>query len=1070
MLWLIKNTIKKSVFISLFFSSSLIAQTLNFNDAVTLIDENGHAEIPVDYTAVGANAFRNLAALKTLTVPSSIISIGNGAFAGTANLLQINLTSGLESIGDSAFEQSGLLGIDIPPTVTSVGPYAFAFGNLTHLTIPQSINTIGEFAFFDNPLTHLEFSMANQDGISSGAFSLACNTIETLIINSTEVGNKANEYWGSISVNQANKLDDYARSVIYVYPKLNFFFKNDDIEQVCDVKNLFLRGVESKIIHQMGIGSIENLIVESNTEPTYSHNIFDASNIFLVEDKVFPLSAIGLSSSLQVCSADDDDNDGFINCIDGYPLDTNKWQTEENTGGAGSDSDGDGILDLFDTSDNSQQCSSNTSYGADAIDTDQDGVSNYYDCDDDNDGLLDVYETGFSFNYDSSVDGLQSGLQFGTNPLNPDSDFDGALDGLDAFPMDNTESLDTDSDGIGNNADTDDDNDGYTDFLDAFPTDSSEWADSDSDGIGNNSDPDDDNDGVADTEDAFPHTASESLDSDNDGVGDNADAFPNDATEVADTDLDGIGNNADPDDDNDGVADADDGDPLNADIGIQPSQLISVAGNPLGVNGHSTRISLSYDTSDGNNQLPGIGFRVHFNSEMLTYNQDPNNCMNGYDGDDHDEGHEDDHGAGDFHGFCGSEYGYEEDEEHGHEEEHESEEHNLLHYVYNSLIVNGDGPYQDDSDFDNDTSTDKYIIFGWAALGGDFPNVTLPTALLDVVFDVNWEAFDQASITTPINFSKVSTTEGYNFEATNYTLNVLPATWDFDGNGQADALTDGLILLRHAFGVRGASLTDSVMATDSTMTSDEVQVAVEKALVIADVDGDGNVDALTDGLIVLRYMFGLTGETLMDGVVSANATRASSESVQEHIELYMPNNLLPPVQSEQSFIVGDWKLASIPEERDYELGVLGEWSTLSVWGGYTQSIFDTCVADDIYRFGDNGTFEYLISGSTYMHDEINPLWNYDNPNSYCTEPFAPWNESEIYTYNIDENNSLLTVIGRGAYIALAHVANGTNDIENAADAPESITYDFTKLSDTEVLLEIDAYDDLYRFTLEKVVN
>jgi hypothetical protein len=371
---------------------------------------------------------------------------------------------------------------------------------------------------------------------------------------------------------------------------------------------------------------------------------------------------------------------------------------------------------------------------------------------------------------------------------------------------------------------------------------------------------------------------------------------------------------------------------------------------------------------------------------------------------------------------------------------------------------------------DNNTDTDKFILFGWASLNGDWPNSNLPASLVDVVFNVSWEAFDQASITTPINFSKVSTTEGYNFEATNYSLNVLPATWDFDGNGQADALTDGLILLRHAFGISGSSLTDGVISLNATMTPGEVGVAVKKASVIADIDGNGHFDALTDGLLLLRYMFDINGEALTKDVVSASALRSSSESIGQYIELYMPNNLLSPVQSEQSFIVGDWKLASIPEERDYELGVLGEWSTLSGWDGYTQSIFDTCVADDIYRFGDNGTFEYLISGSTYMHDEINPLWNYDNPNSYCTEPFAPWNESEIYTYNIDENNSLLTVIGRGAYIALAHVANGTNDIYMAALAPESISYNFNKISESQIILELDAFGEFYRFTLEKVVE
>lgn len=40
------------------------------------------------------------------------------------------------------------------------------------------------------------------------------------------------------------------------------------------------------------------------------------------------------------------------------------------------------------------------------------------------------------------------------------------MDGFDAFPENPDESMDTDSDGIGNNEDTDDDNDGIVDELD----------------------------------------------------------------------------------------------------------------------------------------------------------------------------------------------------------------------------------------------------------------------------------------------------------------------------------------------------------------------------------------------------------------------------------------------------------------------------------------------------------------------------------------------------------------------------------------------------------------------------
>lgn len=149
-----------------------------------------------------------------------------------------------------------------------------------------------------------------------------------------------------------------------------------------------------------------------------------------------------------------------------------------------------------------------------------------------------------------------------------DVDNDGVPDVADAFPQDPTESVDTDNDGIGNNADLDDDGDSVADAADAFPLDETETMDTDADGTGNNRDSDDDGDGVEDSRDAFPLDALESLDTDNDGIGNNRDRdddgdkvkdrydlFPLDATESSDSDLDGIGDNKDPDDDNDSIAD-----------------------------------------------------------------------------------------------------------------------------------------------------------------------------------------------------------------------------------------------------------------------------------------------------------------------------------------------------------------------------------------------------------------------------------------------------------------------------------------------------------------------------------
>jgi hypothetical protein len=57
---------------------------------------------------------------------------------------------------------------------------------------------------------------------------------------------------------------------------------------------------------------------------------------------------------------------------------------------------------------------------------------------------------------------------------------------------------------------------------------------------------------------------------------------------------------------------------------------------------------------------------------------------------------------------------------------------------------------------------------------------------------------------------------------------------------------------------------------------------------VFDIDKDGSFDALTDGLILLRHAFGLTGDNLINGVISPNANRASAADIEAYIESHMP--------------------------------------------------------------------------------------------------------------------------------------------------------------------------------------
>jgi hypothetical protein len=112
---------------------------------------------------------------------------------------------------------------------------------------------------------------------------------------------------------------------------------------------------------------------------------------------------------------------------------------------------------------------------------------------------------------------------------------------------------------------------------------------------------------------------------------------------------------------------------------------------------------------------------------------------------------------------------------------------------------------------------------------------------------------------------------------------------DIDGNENYDALTDGLLLLRGMFGLDGSALVTGTIASDAAYTeSVDIESRIETLGDLADIDGNGDIDALTDGLLTLRYLFGLQGDTLINGVVAGDATRKTAEEIEAHLETLMP--------------------------------------------------------------------------------------------------------------------------------------------------------------------------------------
>ena len=290
------------------------------------------------------------------------------------------------------------------------------------------------------------------------------------------------------------------------------------------------------------------------------------------------------------------------------------------------------------------------------------------------------------------------------------------------------------------------------------------------------------------------------LDDDNDGVTDADDVFPLDANEALDTDSDGIGNNADPDDDGDGVDDAVD------DMPLDRNETLDTDGDGI-----------------GNNQDPDDdGDGVADNADAF-----PLDASEIIDSD-----------------------------------------------------LDGEGNNAD-SDDDGDGILDEFDAFPTDvlySLDSDSDGIPDP-----------WEIRYGLNPNDPQDAVSDQDRDGIS-ALDEFLAGTIPSgSLDIDGNGQYDALTDGLLLLRWAFGLTGDLLVVGAVSHNAEYTTPSIiKTRIDTLYDFADIDNNNKVDALTDGLLVLRYLFGLRGDVLIEGVLASNAARTTAPEIEAHLKSLMP--------------------------------------------------------------------------------------------------------------------------------------------------------------------------------------
>jgi cyclophilin family peptidyl-prolyl cis-trans isomerase len=246
----------------------------------------------------------------------------------------------------------------------------------------------------------------------------------------------------------------------------------------------------------------------------------------------------------------------------------------------------------------------------------------------------------------------------------------------------------------------------------------------------------------------------------------------------------------------------------------QITSLNNLTATPSG----NVSIPLFYNTSTGNNTMTGISLRLHYNSNELTFQ----NAENLFDKD---------------------------------------------------LFVNVDN-LADSGDFDNNPNTDKFIQFGYADSEGNWPNQPLPLKLGDFNFTTtgNFEG-------TQLNVTSDNLAPGYSLETDPIFVRKQAWNLDIDGDGEIKALSDGIMIVRYLFGPTAfpdEKLIEGAIAPNATRNLAEIQAYLQQGVdnKYLDIDGNGQINALSDGIMIVRHIFGtFPDEQLTEGAIAPDATR-----------------------------------------------------------------------------------------------------------------------------------------------------------------------------------------------------
>jgi len=103
-----------------------------------------------------------------------------------------------------------------------------------------------------------------------------------------------------------------------------------------------------------------------------------------------------------------------------------------------------------------------------------------------------------------------------------------------------------------------------------------------------------------------------------------------------------------------------------------------------------------------------------------------------------------------------------------------------------------------------------------------------------------------------------------------------------DDNGTPDDRTDDLLVYTPNSGFNGID-SFSYGIADGQGNTDTGTVTV--GVLSLDIDNNGTIEAGTDGLLAIKYLFGYVEDTLIEGAIGANAARTNPDDIIAYLDL-----------------------------------------------------------------------------------------------------------------------------------------------------------------------------------------